>query len=159
TRFVHPGRAAQTTTDWTPARVPSVFDVRAVASEYPGSVRRYRLRFQAPETPPGFHWQLNFEEVRRTAGVFLDRRRIGRNTDPYTPFTVEAKGLRGGRDNQLVVLVDSRKDPKMPEGWWNWGGIVRPVHLVPVGRAHLNDLGTMSRVRCRGRATGCRTEL
>jgi beta-glucuronidase len=158
-RLLQPGRAAQTPTGWSAVRVPSVFDIRAVASEYPGSVRRYRLRFRAPETPRGFRWQLNFEEVRRTAGVFLNGHRIGRNTDPYTPFTIPAKGLRGGRDNLLVVVVDSRKDPKMPEGWWNWGGIVRPVHLVPVGRAHLNELGTMSRVRCRGRATRCRAEL
>jgi beta-galactosidase/beta-glucuronidase len=58
-----------------------------------------------------------------------------------------------------VVVVDSRKDPRMPEGWWNWGGIVRPVHLVPIGRAHLSDLGTMSRVSCRGGATRCHAEL
>ena len=51
-----------------------------------------------------------------------------------------------------MVVVDSRKDPDLPEGWWNWGGIVRPVHLEAVGPAHLQDLGTMSQVRCRGPA-------
>ena len=44
------------------------------------------------------------------------------------------------------MVVDSRKDPRLPEGWWNWGGIVRPVRLIPAGRAHLGDLGTMSQV-------------
>ncbi|HEY1274657.1 MAG TPA: glycoside hydrolase family 2 TIM barrel-domain containing protein [Thermoleophilaceae bacterium] len=156
-RVVRPGRAAQT--PWSPVKVPSVFDVRAVASEYPGQVRRYRLRFRAPKAPPGFHWRFDFEEVRRTAGVFLNGHRIGRNTDPYTPFSVPARGLRSGKDNLLVVVVDSRKDPRMPEGWWNWGGIVRPVHLVPIGHAHLSELGTMSRVKCRGRATRCHAEL
>jgi hypothetical protein len=33
------------------------------------------------------------------------------------------------------------------------------VTLVPAGRAHLSDLGTLSRVRCRGPARGCRAEL
>jgi len=139
--------------------IPSVFNRTAVATEYAGSVRRYRVHFTGPRTPPGFRWLLEFESVRRSAKVFLNGRFIGRNADPYTPFTFEARGLKPGRDNELVVVVDSRKDPRLPEGWWNWGGIVRPVHLVPAGRAHLRDLGTMSKVRCRGPATGCRAEL
>ena len=57
------------------------------------------------------------------------------------------------------MVVDSRKDPRLPEGWWNWGGIVRPVSLVPAGRAYLHDLGTMSKVKCSGPARGCRAEL
>ena len=137
---------------WRPAQVPSVFDARALAPLYPGSVRSYRVEFTGPETPRGFRWRIGFESVRRKATVFLNGRRIGRNTDPYTPFDVDARGLRPGRVNQLTVVVDSRKDPDLPEGWWNWGGIVRPVHLEPVGRAHLRDLGTMSKVRCRGPA-------
>ena len=139
--------------------VPSVFNATAVPSEYAGSVRRYRLRFTGPPTSAGFRWLVQFESVRRAATVFLNGRRLGRNTDPYTPFGFEARGLRPGRTNELVVVVDSRKDPRLPEGWWNWGGIVRPVRLVPAGRAHLHDLGTMSRVKCRGPARGCRAEL
>ena len=144
---------------FTSVAVPSAFNPRAVASEYAGGVRRYRLRFRGPRTPRGFGWLLQFESVRRSATVFLNGRRLGKNTDPYTPFAFPATGLRPGRSNTLVVVVDSRKDPRLPEGWWNWGGIVRPVRLVPAGRAHLHELGTMSRVRCRGPATGCRAEL
>jgi beta-galactosidase/beta-glucuronidase len=122
-------------------------------------VRRYRLRFLAPETPRGFRWLIQFESVRRNAAVYLNGRRIGRNVDPYTPFTVEARGLRPGRENELEVEVDGRKNPQLPEGWWNWNGIVRPVHLIPAGRAHIQDLGAMSRVRCRGPARNCRAKL
>jgi beta-galactosidase/beta-glucuronidase len=154
-----PARAAQAASTWKPVQVPSVFNPTAVASEYPGSVRRYRVRFTGPKTPGGFRWLVRFESVRRSATVFLNGRRLGKNTDPYTPFTFEASGLRPGRSNELLVVVDGRKDPRLPEGWWNWGGIVRPVSLVPAGRAHLRDLGTMSRVRCRGPATGCRAQL
>jgi hypothetical protein len=153
------GLAAQQATSWSAVAVPSVFDARAVASEYAGRVRRYRLRFTGPSTPRGFRWLIEFESVRRSATVFLNGRRLGRNVDPYTPFAFEARGLRPGRANRLVVVVDSRKDPRLPEGWWNWGGIVRPVRLIPAGRAHLHELGTMSQVRCRGPATGCRARL
>ena len=153
------GVAAQAPGEWQPTQVPSVFDTRALPSLYPGQVRRYRLSFRGPRTPRGFSWLVRFESVRRNATVFLNGRRIGRNVDPYTPFTVEARGLRPGRPNELVVIVDGRKNPDLPEGWWNWNGIVRPVKLVPAGPAHIEDLGTMSRVSCRGPARGCRAEL
>ena len=153
------GRAAQTQGEWRATRVPSVFDTRALAGLYPGQVRRYRLRFVGPQTRPGFRWLIRFDSVRRNAGVLLNGRRIGRNVDPYTPFTVEARGLRPGRLNELSVVVDGRKNPDLPEGWWNWNGIVRPVHLIPAGPARVEDLGTLSRVKCRGPASGCRAEL
>ena len=153
------GRAAGVAGPWQPVSVPSVFDARALAPLYPGSVRRYRIAFSGPKTPRGFRWRIAFESVRRQATVFLNGRRVGRNIDPYTPFDVDASGLRPGRTNRLVVVVDSRKNPDLPEGWWNWGGIVRPVRLEPVGRAHVRDLGTMSRVRCRGQARRCRADL
>ncbi|HEU0022998.1 MAG TPA: hypothetical protein VFQ12_00105, partial [Thermoleophilaceae bacterium] len=137
-----PGRAAGAAGSWNPVRVPSVFDSRALAPLFPGGVRRYRLSFTGPATPRGFRWRIRFESVRRRATVFLNGRRIGRNTDPYTPFAFDARGLRPRRTNRLEVVVDSRKNPDLPEAWWNWGGIVRPVRLEPVGRAHINDLGT-----------------
>jgi beta-glucuronidase len=154
-----PGRAAQSPGPWRPATVPSVFDTRALPSLYPGTERRYRVTFTGPPTPRGFGWLLRFESVRREATVILNGRRIGRSVDPFTPFTVPAPGLRPGRPNQLVVIVDGRKNPKLPEAWWNWNGIVRPVELVPAGPAHIADLGTMSRVRCRGPARRCSGEL
>ena len=126
--------------------MPSVFDARALPSLYGGTVRSYRVAFTGPKTPRGFSWRVAFDEVRRGATVFLNGRRIGANRDPYTPFEVDAKGLKPGRANILRVEVDGRKNPKMPEAWWNWIGIVRPVHLVPVGRAHVSELGTMSDV-------------
>ena len=154
-----PGRAAQAPGQWRPTRVPSVFDTRALASLFPGQVRRYRIAFTGPDTPRGFRWLLEFESVRRAATVYLNGRRLGRNADPYTPFSFEARGLRPGARNELVVVVDGRKNPKLPEAWWNWNGIVRPVRLVPAGSAHLAELGTLSEVSCRGPASGCRASL
>jgi hypothetical protein len=144
---------------WEPVSIPSVFDPRAIASLYAGTVRRYRLTFTGPRTPRGLGWLLEFEEVRRAAKVYLNGRVIGGNRDPYTPFQLDAKGLRAGRPNSLVVDVDNRKDPRLREGWWNWGGIVRPVRLIPAGQAYLSGLGSMSRVRCQGLARRCRASL
>jgi len=141
------------------ATVPGVFDPRVRAQLYPGEVRRYRLRFRGPATPRGFRWMVAFESVRRAAAVYLNGRRLGRSADPYTPFAFEAKGLRPGGVNELFVVVDSRKDPRLPEGWWNWGGIVRPVKLVPIGPAYVEGLGAMSRVSCRGAARRCKARL
>src|SRR3954452_23167973 len=151
----HSGQA----TPYTPTTVPGVFDPRAIPSLYPGSVKRYKLRFRGPATPKGFRWLISFASVRRRAKVVLNGRVIGRNNDPYTPFVVDARGLHPRRMNTLVVVVDSRKDPRLPEGWWNWGGIVRAVKLVPVGKAYLSGLGLMSRVRCRRPAHSCKASL
>jgi glycosyl hydrolase family 2 len=159
TRAAPAVRASRAAEVWHATRVPNVFETRVVGRHYPGVVRRYRLSFIGPVTPPGFRWLINFEQVRRAARVFLNGRGIGGNRDPYTPFTLQAKGLKPGKRNTLVVIDDSRKDPELPEGWWNWGGIVRPVHLIPVGHAYIDSLGTMSKVKCRGPARGCKAKL
>jgi beta-glucuronidase len=134
--------------------VPGVFDAIPDPDAYGGAVKLYRLRFRAPDVA-GYDWAFRFEQVRRRATVSLNGRRIGISIDPYNRFEVRARGLRPGRMNRLEVLVDSRKDPRLPEGWWNWGGIVRPVSLVPIGRVHLRDLGLMPAIRCDGPATRC----
>ena len=144
---------------WRSIRVPNAFDHAVAPGLYPGRVKVYRLRFEGPPTPPGWRWLLRFESVRRVATVYLNGRRLGRDADAYTPFTLEARGLKPGKTNVLVVRVDNRKNPDLPEGWWNWGGIVRPVRLIPAGPVTLRDLGWMSEVSCRGPARGCRAGL
>lgn len=153
-----PARAAQTGGPWRPAKVPSAFEGLARAPQFGGTLKLYRLRFTAPDVED-YGWAFQFEQVRRRATVSLNGRRIGISIDPYTPFQIPARGLRPGKVNTLEVLVDSRKDPRLPEGWWNWGGIVRPVSLVPIGAVHVSDLALMPSVRCTGPATGCTATL
>ncbi len=150
-----PPRASQVDEGWRPVRVPSVFDADARPELYGGTLKTYRLKFIAPDTR-GFTWAFRFEQARRRSVVSLNGRRIGISVDPYTPFEIAAKGLVPGRINTLTVQVDSRKDPRAPEGWWNWGGITRPVSLVPRGRAHVRDPAFLSDVTCKGRARRCR---
>jgi beta-glucuronidase len=59
--------------------------------------------------------------------------------------------------NELVVRVDNRKGERPREGWWNWGGILRPVTLVPRGRLDLRDLALLPAVTCS--AGGCKAAV
>ena len=135
---------------WQRVQVPHVFDGEANENLFRGTVARYRLRFQAPQTREGWGWDLRFESVRRRSDVFLNGKLLGRNTDPYTPFRVPATSLRPGAENVLTVRVDNRREPGWREGWWNWGGITRSVRLEPRGRVALRDVGLLSRVDCSG---------
>ena len=133
---------------WRPATVPGVFDARPVEERFAGTVGWYRLVFEAPAASADLRWGIHFEQVRRTARVWLNGRPLGTHTDPYVPFTLPAAGLRPGATNTLVVRVDNRKGKEPREGWWNWGGITRPVSLVPRAAIGLDSLGVMSDVRC-----------
>ncbi len=145
--------------NWRPARVPGVFSADAAPSLFGGTAKQYRLRFTAPPKASGYKWAFRFDEVRRRTTAYLNGRRIGANGDPYSAFELPAKGLRAGKVNELLVTVDSRKDPKLPEAWWNWGGIVRPVWLVPKGRVGIQDIGMLSDVTCKGLARRCKAAV
>jgi beta-glucuronidase len=133
---------------WQPKAVPSVFDANPAPEEFGGTVAWYRLTFTPPALPPGFAWGIHFEQVRRSARVWLNGRPIGSNDDPYVPFTLLGEGMRPGQPNTLTLRVDNRKSGVIREGWWNWGGITRPVSLVPVGPAHLENLGLLPQLHC-----------
>jgi hypothetical protein len=141
---------------WRAVDVPHVMDPEPRTEVWEGRVAWYRMKFRGPETADGRAWSLRFGQARRRAEAFLNGRPIGRNADPYTPFSLAARGLRPGRENTLVVRVDNRRTPGMREGWWNWGGITREVHLVPRGRVELKDTGLLSEVDCEGR---CRAQV
>ena len=131
---------------WRPAVVPSVFNATPV--DYAGTVGWYRDTFTAPSVPGVVAWALHFEQVRRTAQVWLNGVPIGKGVDGYTPFTLIASNVMPGQTNQLVVRVDNRKPIDLREGWWNWGGITRQVSLIPTGSVRLSDLAVMPDLSC-----------
>ncbi|MFL5895788.1 MAG: glycoside hydrolase family 2 protein [Thermoleophilaceae bacterium] len=139
--------AGAPTHGWEPVSVPSTFDPRPLEYLFRGTVAWYRLRFEAPRTTYGYLWALRFDQVRRRSVVWLNGRWLGGHDDPYTPFELDARGLHPGT-NELVLRVDSRKGDRPHEGWWNWGGILRPVTLIPRGRLALRDLALLPQVRC-----------
>jgi hypothetical protein len=139
------GQAGQ---GWRSVTVPHVFDARPLPSLFKGEVAWYRLRFQTPATPAGFAWAVRFEQSRRVTQVWLNGRFIGGHNDAYTPFQLDLGALRPGAANTLVVRVDNRKGIEPREGWWNWGGLVRPVSLVPLGPVTVTNLGLMPDLTC-----------
>ncbi|MCW3038197.1 MAG: hypothetical protein JWM31_102, partial [Solirubrobacterales bacterium] len=135
--------------DWKPAVVPSVFSADPTAASFGGTTGWYRTTFIAPPADGAFTYDVHFEQVRRTAQVWLNGVKLGRHDDPYVPFDLPAgNALKPGQRNVLVVRADNRKDGAIREGWWNWGGITRPVTLVPRGALVLKDAGVMSDVDC-----------
>ena len=96
-----------------------------------------------PATAAGIGWALHFEQVRRIARVWLNGRELGAHRDPTPRSSCRAAGLRPGEPNTLVVRVDNRRSPELREGWWNWGGITRPVSLVARGAVVMHDAGLL----------------
>jgi beta-glucuronidase len=143
---------------WRAVQVPNVFNGHKLnARSYQGRIGYYRLRFRGPAAPT-YTWAVHFGEVRRKATVYLNGRKVGHNRDAYDAFTVDLPHLRRGATNTLLVRVDNRLPPShgpflAHQGWWNWGGILRPVTLIPRGRVQLFHLGLMSRESCDH--TGC----
>jgi beta-glucuronidase len=139
---------------WQPATIPHVFDASTDPAVFQGSVGWYRLAFNGPPTNANLSWAVRFEQVRRTAQVWLNGRPIGSHSDPYTPFELPLTGLQAAQPNNLVVRVDYRRPPKLREGWWNWGGITRAVTLVPRGPVVMRNVGLLPKRTCR--AGSCR---
>ncbi len=135
--------------DWKDVEVPHVFNAKPIDDQFLGTIAWYRLKLPTPVTPAGFSWALRFEGVRRKATVYLNGRRVGGSQKAYEPFTIPLPRLRpSGKPNELVVRVSSLRTPELREGWWNWGGLTRPVTMQPVGRVMWDDLGILSDVRC-----------
>ena len=143
-------------TDWTDVQVPHVFEPEPKDANFLGTIGWYRTRFETPKTPEGWAWALRFDGARRVARVWINGRRLGTNANPYQPFQFMAEHLRtDGRPNDLVVRVQNLRDPELREGWWNWGGLVRPVSLVPQGKVVWEDVGFLSDVDCSAGARRC----
>ncbi len=134
---------------WQPVTVPHTMQTGTSQREFEGTVGWYRLRFSAPDTvAAGYRWAARFEGARRAATVWLNGQQIGTHSDPYTPFELELHGLRPGEMNTLVVRTDNVRPQGIREGWWNYGGLVRRVSLVPRGTAHLDNTAVLPRRVC-----------
>lgn len=133
---------------WEPATIPHVLEASTKPEVFYGSIGWYRLTFNGPQAGPAISWAVRFEQVRRIARVWLNGEELGTHRDPYTPFELPARGLRSGQPNTLVVRVDYRRSRELREGWWNWGGITRPVSLVARGPVVMHGSGLLPRRVC-----------
>ncbi len=132
-----------------PVAIPNDFNPQVTSASNRGTIVWYAVRFTGPPAAAGRTWAVHFSEVRRNAEVWLNGSRIGSSSDPYVPFILPATTLRAGASNLLVVRVDNLHSvSSFPQDWWNWGGIVRPVTLDPVGRLTFSDLGVLPELGC-----------
>ena len=105
-------------------------------------------------------WVARFEGVSHRATVYLNGREIGRHSGSYTPFEVDLRGLRPGRNRLVVRASTLRRNTDLTHwrrarfnrfgtgGWWNFGGMSREVYLRPVRRIDVERVGVLPRVRC-----------
>lgn len=106
------------------------------------SVIWYRRLFHARPQPRRRFW-LYFEAANYAAHVYLNGEHVGRHVGGYTPFAFDVtEQLRAG-ENSLVVAVDAELDsksiPTLRSDWRNFGGIIRPVHLVETPETYIHD--------------------
>jgi beta-glucuronidase len=118
------------------ARVPGSFNAEFQDQLwYQGKVwYRTTVRVNRPKDPAARMF-LHFLGVTLRCKVWLNGRLLGENNLPYLGFAFDAtKAIRYGQQNDLVVMVDNKILAKaIPDrkwrGWWNFGGITRPVFL------------------------------
>jgi beta-glucuronidase len=121
--------------DWEPCAVPSCWNADPRYERYEGAFW-YATDFSLPaDRAP---WQtraaLRFDAVNYLCRVWVNGQEIGSHQGGYLPFefSLDAAVLRHA--NRLVVMAENkRSDQRIPGrlcDWYNYGGIVRHVHLI-----------------------------
>ena len=128
----------------TPTVAPKLFG---------GQLKVYRLRFTRPQDPRSTAGRCASSRPRRRTTVVLNGRRLGVSIDPYTPFELEAKGLKRGAGERAARLRRQPQGPAAAGGLVELGRHHPPRDAwCPSGRMTLSDLGLLSDVTCKGRA-------
>jgi hypothetical protein len=121
-------------------------------SAYAGSVGWYAREIEAPVDG---HYVLRFESAQYRAHVYVDGHPLSRHVGAYEPFSARPL-LRAGQ-HTVAVRVDWR-DPERQaredwaRGWFNYGGLNRPVTLSRLGPSELGALTLRTRLVGGGRA-------
>lgn len=145
--------------DWRgrPVLVPHSPNARAISGPsgeraYAGSVGWFAREIDAPVA--GLY-AVGLESAHYKATVFADGRPLREHVGAYEPFAARARLSRGR--HTIVVRVDWR-DPKRQaaagwaRGWFNFGGLNRPVTLTRLGRTELGALKVRTRLAGSDRA-------
>ncbi len=139
------------TAGWQPVTMPNSFNAgNFSAASMAGWVGWYRRDFTLPSSAFAKYvpqvdrsWLIQFESVNYTATVWLNGHELGTHRGPYLPFEFALKYLRSGV-NRLIVRVDNRRTPTdFPPSnnlWWNFGGILDAVYVIPVQRADVDQV-------------------
>jgi len=161
-----------TTAGWKRVKVPNVWNVGdpSTASML-GGVGWYRRDFALPSASAALAWAVRFESVNYRARVWLNGRRVGRNTGAYVAFQLPLDRIKRRGTNRLVVRVDSRRrawdfppgglngEDVPTGGWWNYGGIQREVYLQRVDTVGFKRVSVLPSLPCRTCAASVRVRL
>jgi beta-glucuronidase len=152
-------RAGWADGDWRgrQVRVPHSPNANAYNGEagrraYAGSLGWYAREINAPASG---RYVVAFGSAHHRATVYVDGRAVRRHVGAYEPFSARPL-LRRGR-HTLAVRVDWR-DPKRQadsgyaRGWFNYGGLARPVTLTRLGPTELGALTVRTRLAAGRRA-------
>ncbi|CAM3333698.1 glycoside hydrolase family 2 TIM barrel-domain containing protein [Zobellia roscoffensis] len=116
--------------NWNDLSVPGHWGMLNEFSNYTGK-GWYRKDFNLPQ-----NWKANskesvrlkFDAVYHIAKVFLNGELVGNHQGGFTPFEFDVTDkLNFSGHNVLAVEVDNSA---LVGATWNWGGIIRDVHLV-----------------------------
>lgn len=116
--------------DWGILKVPGHYGMINKYSNYTGKAW-YRTEMKLPNS-----WKeakdekirVQFEGVYHVARVFFNGEYVGRHQGGFTPFEFDITDkINFSGKNVLVVEADNNY---LVGATWNWGGIIRDVHLV-----------------------------
>ncbi|HWC25689.1 MAG TPA: glycoside hydrolase family 2 TIM barrel-domain containing protein, partial [Solirubrobacteraceae bacterium] len=114
---------------------------------YDGSIGWFAKDVDAPVAGV---YAVRFESVHHKATVFVDGEPVREHVGAYEPFTARVP-LRRGR-HTIAVRVDWRgprrqADGGWARGWFNYGGLNRPVTFMRLGPSELGALKVRTRLR------------
>jgi len=139
--------------DWpgTPVTVPHSPNAAVVSGprgerNYAGAVGWFA---RAVDAPVAGLYAIGLESAHYRATVFVDGDPVRQHVGAYEPFTARVK-LRRGR-HTIVVRADWRDPERQADagwarGWFNYGGLNRPVTLARLGRTQLGALTVRTRL-------------
>ena len=140
----------------------------------------YKREFDSPRIPEGGSVFLDFEGVAVSCRLWLNGRKIGGHSGPYTPFSIDitetirranavdransvnraapegdASPERSAATNRLFMEVAAREDPAVPPfggvvDYLVYGGIYRAVHLRVQGPCRIERVHARPRAGCAG---------
>lgn len=119
---------------------------------YAGSIGWYAREVTAPLAG---RYAITFESAHHRATVYVDGRAVRRHVGAYEAFSARPVLARGR--HTIAVRVDWR-DPRRQadtgyaRGWFNYGGLQRPVTLTRLGPSELGALNVRTRLDAGGRA-------
>ena len=128
---------------WVEVVVPHTWGTMPQYANYEG-VAWYRRSFTVPTELHGAHLCLQFDAVFYLSQVWLNGGFLDQHEGGYTPFAFDiTDGVRYGDENTVAVRVDNKRatdripailSPSWSFDWWNYGGIVRDVHLLATSK-------------------------